>query len=60
MGAKMSQFSIEDRLTIIREKRGERDQLLQRVADLNDVIKHETELLAESVERVASDLKEVV
>lgn len=56
----MSQFSIEDRLTIIREKRGERDQLLQRVADLNDVIKHETELLAESVERVASDLKEVV
>ena len=55
----MSQFSIEDRLTIIREKRDERDQLLQRVADLNDVIKHETDQLADSIERASeSDLKE--
>ena len=57
----MSQFSIEDRLTIIRETRTERDQLLQRVADLNDLIKHETDRLAESLDSDSeSDLKEVV
>ena len=47
----MSQLSIEDRLTIIREKRDERDQLLQRVADINSEIKHETDQLADSIER---------